>query len=81
MKARTRVRPRGGGHGPAGREDARLRHDPRNVEWRQALKIKWVTREKTRLDRIACPWGIRRFIDREPIFLFAASDAVLDVGA
>jgi hypothetical protein len=45
------------------------------------LKIKWVTREKTRLDRIACPWGIRRFIDREPIFLFAAPDAVLDVGA
>jgi hypothetical protein len=32
--------------------------------------MKWVTREKARVDRIACPWLISRFIDREPVFLF-----------
>jgi len=26
--------------------------------------MKWVTREKTRVDRIACPWLITRFIDK-----------------
>lgn len=32
--------------------------------------MKWVTREKARVDRIACPWLITRFIDKEPTFLF-----------
>ena len=32
--------------------------------------MKWVTRAKARVDRIACPWLISRFIDREPVFLF-----------
>jgi rhodanese-related sulfurtransferase len=30
----------------------------------------WVTRERPKIDRIACPWLIRRFIDREARFLF-----------
>src|SRR2546426_12317269 len=30
--------------------------------------MKWVTREKARVDRIACPWLISRFIDKEPTF-------------
>ena len=28
--------------------------------------MKWVTRERPKIDRIACPWLIARFIDREP---------------
>ena len=32
--------------------------------------MKWVTRERPKIDRIACPWLIARFIDREPEFLF-----------
>jgi hypothetical protein len=32
--------------------------------------MKWITREKARVDRIACPWLIARFIDKEPTFLF-----------
>ncbi|HEV8643289.1 MAG TPA: chromate resistance protein ChrB domain-containing protein [Methylomirabilota bacterium] len=32
--------------------------------------MKWVTREKARVDRIACPWLVSRFVDREPVFLF-----------
>ena len=32
--------------------------------------MKWVTRERPKIDRIACPWLITRFIDKEPEFLF-----------
>lgn len=35
--------------------------------------MKWVTRERARVDRIACPWLITRFIDPKPEFLFAPS--------
>ncbi len=41
--------------------------------------MKWVTREKARVDRIACPWLISRFIDREATFLFVPSDQVTKV--
>ena len=32
----------------------------------------WVTRERPKVDRIACPWLIRRFVDRNALFLFVA---------
>jgi hypothetical protein len=41
--------------------------------------MKWVTRERPVIDRIACPWLIARFIDKEPEFLFAPPDRVLAV--
>jgi hypothetical protein len=41
--------------------------------------MKWVTREKARVDRIACPWLISRFIDKEPTFLFVPSNQVRQV--
>jgi hypothetical protein len=41
--------------------------------------MKWVTREKARVDRIACPWLISRFIDHEATFLFVPLDQVLKV--
>ena len=41
--------------------------------------MKWVTREKARVDRIACPWLIDRFIDREPVFLFVPAGEVMKV--
>lgn len=36
--------------------------------------MKWITREKARVDRIACPWLITRFIDKEPTFLFVPAE-------
>lgn len=42
---------------------------------------KWVTRERPRVDRIACPWLIRRFIDPEAEFLYVPSAEVRDVAA
>jgi hypothetical protein len=39
--------------------------------------MKWVTRERPTIDRIACPWLITRFIDPAPEFLFVAPTDVL----
>jgi hypothetical protein len=40
--------------------------------------MKWVTRRKARVDRIACPWLIQRFIDPAAEFLFVAEDQVAE---
>ncbi|HEX7216564.1 MAG TPA: chromate resistance protein ChrB domain-containing protein [Methylomirabilota bacterium] len=40
--------------------------------------MKWVTRRQARVDRIACPWLIRRFIDPEAEFLFVPEDQVME---
>ncbi len=40
---------------------------------------KWVTREKAKVDRVACPWLIKNFVDSEPEFLFVPADKVLDI--
>ena len=40
--------------------------------------MKWVTRENANVDRIACPWLIKRFIDPEAEFLFVPRDDVLE---
>lgn len=39
--------------------------------------MKWVTRERPKIDRIACPWLIARFIDKEPEFLYVPPSEVL----
>ena len=41
--------------------------------------MKWVTRENANVDRIACPWLIKRFIDPDAVFLFVGRDDVLEV--
>jgi hypothetical protein len=47
--------------------------------------MKWITRERPKIDRIACPWLILRFIDREAEFLYVPAGEVLrqadDLGA
>ena len=43
--------------------------------------MKWVTRERPKIDRIACPWLIARFIDKAPEFLYVPADQVLKVAA
>jgi hypothetical protein len=40
--------------------------------------MKWITRERPKIDRIACPWLIARYIDKQPEFLFAPPERVLD---
>jgi len=41
----------------------------------------WVTRHRPKIDRIACPWLIRRFIDRDARFLFVPPSEVIDAAA
>jgi hypothetical protein len=43
--------------------------------------MKWVTRERPKTDRIACPWLIKSFIDPDADFLYVPPDQVLDVAA
>jgi hypothetical protein len=38
--------------------------------------MKWVTRERPKIDRIACPWLIARYIDSDPEFLYVPSKEV-----
>jgi hypothetical protein len=40
--------------------------------------MKWVTRERPKTDRIACPWLIRKFIDPDAEFLYVPEDQVLE---
>ena len=41
--------------------------------------MKWITRERPKIDRIACPWLVARFIDQDPEFLYVPSGDVLSV--
>ncbi len=41
--------------------------------------MKWITRERPKIDRIACPWLIARFIDKEAEFLYVHSSKVLAI--
>jgi hypothetical protein len=41
--------------------------------------MKWITRERPKIDRIACPWLIQKFIDKGADFLFVPKDQVLAV--
>ncbi len=39
--------------------------------------MKWVTREKVKVDRVACPWLIQNFVDRDAEFLFVKPEDVM----
>lgn len=50
---------------------------PRDAQGRTV----WVTRQRPKIDRIACPWLIRRFVDPEAVFLYVAPSEVEGVAA
>jgi hypothetical protein len=39
--------------------------------------MKWITRERVKVDRVACPWLIKKFVDSEAEFFFVAADRVM----
>jgi hypothetical protein len=41
--------------------------------------MKWITRERVKVDRVACPWLIKKFIDPKAEFLFVPREEVLEV--
>jgi hypothetical protein len=40
--------------------------------------MKWITRSNIKIDRVACPWLIQRFVDGEAQFIFVAEDQLLE---
>lgn len=40
--------------------------------------MKWITRERVKVDRVACPWLIRKFIDPQAEFFFVPADQVME---
>src|SRR5712692_6404200 len=60
---------------------------PETREWRDAtntarktqtqeMTMKWITREHPRVDRVACPWLVQRFVDKAADFVYVPSDQV-----
>jgi len=43
--------------------------------------MKWITRERPKIDRIACPWLIARFVDEHPEFLYVPGGDVMRIAA
>jgi hypothetical protein len=43
--------------------------------------MKWITRKNIKVDRVACPWLIRRFVDPEAEFLFVTEEELLETAA
>jgi len=41
--------------------------------------MKWITREKVKVDRVACPWLIKKFIDPQAEFIFVPADKVMEI--
>ncbi len=39
--------------------------------------MKWITRERPKIDRIACPWLIKNFVDKDAEFIYVPTDQVL----
>jgi hypothetical protein len=39
--------------------------------------VNWITRERVKVDRVACPWLIRRFVDPDAVFYFVPADRVM----
>lgn len=43
--------------------------------------MKWITRERVKVDRVACPWLIKKFVDAEAEFIFVPADLVIPEAA
>jgi hypothetical protein len=37
-------------------------------------RMKWITRERVKVDRVACPWLIRKFVDKDAQFIFVPAE-------
>ena len=40
--------------------------------------MKWITRERPKIDRIACPWLIKNFVDKNAEFIYVSKEKVFD---
>jgi hypothetical protein len=44
----------------------------------KTFEMKWITRERPKIDRIACPWLIKKFVDADAQFIYVAKDQVFE---
>src|SRR4029079_17188616 len=51
--------------------------DTRQHSTSRRLSMKWITREKVKVDRVACPWLIKKFVDKEAEFVFVPGEKVM----
>lgn len=49
------------------------------VDANKGRHMKWITREHVKVDRVACPWLIRKFVDPQAQFLFVPAEEVAAV--
>jgi len=42
--------------------------------------VRWITREKVKVDRVACPWLIKKFVDPTAEFLFVPAEGFRHLG-
>jgi hypothetical protein len=49
----------------------------KNCQPEQEDQMKWITREHVKVDRVACPWLIKKFVDKDAEFIFAPADKVI----
>ncbi|HWP60404.1 MAG TPA: chromate resistance protein ChrB domain-containing protein [Candidatus Acidoferrales bacterium] len=52
---------------------------PHNLQHKEGKAMKWVTRERPKVDRVACPWLIKRFVDPQAEFLYVPHEEVMEV--
>src|SRR6516165_575378 len=56
--------------------DERASLEPRpEADGRRSMK--WITRERVKVDRVACPWLIKKFVDKQAEFVFVPADKVM----
>src|SRR5499425_3211502 len=53
-----------------------VRRGSRLAQGRKSL-MRWITREHVKVDRVACPWLIKKFVDKDAEFVFAPADKVM----
>jgi len=58
--------------------DKTLIEDRLNALFADRRPTRWVTRARPKIDRIACPWLIRRFLDPDAVVLYAPADQVFE---
>src|SRR5262249_28900696 len=56
---------------------SRIRRSRRDQRRREET-MKWITRERVKVDRVACPWLIKHFVDKDAEFVFVPPDKVMD---
>ena len=57
----------------------RFVHPEKTIHPKGEYVMKWITRERVKVDRVACPWLIKKFVDPQAEFLFVPADQVMVV--